>query len=318
MRTPNIFKYATSELSQDAFLCWFIEWSDPQFKMINQPLHQSAVEFVKKLCAKQQVIIDSIESVAIKRQVKWLDILVIVNEQVAILIEDKTYTSEHSNQLKRYVQELSEETKDYKKVCIYLKIGEQSHFKNVEEAGFSQFLRTDLLGLLRKGKRDGVNHAFFLDYLEYLEEINLQYSAYTTLPVTQWNAFAWQGFYKEIQKYISGNWGYVSNPRGGFWGFWWETDITNKHFFLLEQETLVVKITNEGQTDLKEQRNNILNNVLTEATKYDLKLRRPKRLRTGKTMTIAQREDYLQMKTNGLIDLEATVNELKKYSVIKI
>ena len=27
----NIFKYATSELSQDAFLCWLIENSHPQY-----------------------------------------------------------------------------------------------------------------------------------------------------------------------------------------------------------------------------------------------------------------------------------------------
>ena len=27
---PNLFKYATSELSQDAFICWLLEWAKPQ------------------------------------------------------------------------------------------------------------------------------------------------------------------------------------------------------------------------------------------------------------------------------------------------
>lgn len=27
-KTPNIFDFATSELSQDAFLCWLIAWAD--------------------------------------------------------------------------------------------------------------------------------------------------------------------------------------------------------------------------------------------------------------------------------------------------
>jgi hypothetical protein len=40
--------------------------------------------------------------VEIKQQFHDLDTLVIFNNEVAIVIEDKTYTSEHSNQLKRF------------------------------------------------------------------------------------------------------------------------------------------------------------------------------------------------------------------------
>ena len=29
---PNLLDYATSELSQDAFLLWFLRWSDPKYK----------------------------------------------------------------------------------------------------------------------------------------------------------------------------------------------------------------------------------------------------------------------------------------------
>lgn len=33
MTKPNIFNFATSELSQDAFICWIISWFDyPQEK----------------------------------------------------------------------------------------------------------------------------------------------------------------------------------------------------------------------------------------------------------------------------------------------
>jgi len=27
--TPNLFRFATSELSQDAFICWLASWADP-------------------------------------------------------------------------------------------------------------------------------------------------------------------------------------------------------------------------------------------------------------------------------------------------
>lgn len=32
IETPNIFKYAGSELSQDAFTAWLLEWSNPEYK----------------------------------------------------------------------------------------------------------------------------------------------------------------------------------------------------------------------------------------------------------------------------------------------
>lgn len=37
---PNLFTYATSELSQDAFICWLAAWADPKFKDADPALHQ--------------------------------------------------------------------------------------------------------------------------------------------------------------------------------------------------------------------------------------------------------------------------------------
>jgi hypothetical protein len=31
---PNIFKYATSELSQDAFICWLLAWAKDENKSL--------------------------------------------------------------------------------------------------------------------------------------------------------------------------------------------------------------------------------------------------------------------------------------------
>jgi hypothetical protein len=65
-----------------------------------------------------------IESVEIKQQFHGLDILTILNNEVAILIEDKSYTSEHSNQLERYLNALKErEHKAMLSLPIYYKIG---------------------------------------------------------------------------------------------------------------------------------------------------------------------------------------------------
>lgn len=55
MAIPNIFDHATSELSQDAFLCWLISWADPEHKAADPELHEVARDFVRKLFQKAEV-----------------------------------------------------------------------------------------------------------------------------------------------------------------------------------------------------------------------------------------------------------------------
>jgi hypothetical protein len=43
---PNLFDYATSELSQDAFVCWLAAWADPGCRAANEPLHAGRTAFV--------------------------------------------------------------------------------------------------------------------------------------------------------------------------------------------------------------------------------------------------------------------------------
>ena len=48
-KTPNIFDFATSELSQDAFLCWLIAWADSSQIENDETLNNCACAFVKGL-----------------------------------------------------------------------------------------------------------------------------------------------------------------------------------------------------------------------------------------------------------------------------
>ncbi|MGL4677307.1 MAG: hypothetical protein ACRCWI_06535 [Brevinema sp.] len=49
MHKPNIFHYATSELSQDAVICYFAEWANIQHK--DDTMHHVRQSFVKSLLA---------------------------------------------------------------------------------------------------------------------------------------------------------------------------------------------------------------------------------------------------------------------------
>ena len=46
----NIFKYATKELSQDAFICWLVEWIN--HKEENSELYEVSKKFLDKIIEK--------------------------------------------------------------------------------------------------------------------------------------------------------------------------------------------------------------------------------------------------------------------------
>ena len=99
---PNIFDFATSELSQDAMFAWLMNWADPQYRENNHMLYSAAVEFVRLLLNKNEdFYIDKIE---VGRQWHNIDIWAEINDDILLIIEDKVETREHSNQLERYRQ----------------------------------------------------------------------------------------------------------------------------------------------------------------------------------------------------------------------
>lgn len=112
---PNLFTYATSELSQDAFLCWLFEHialktgdiAHHVAKRLLEKMMQKAVHFYPQL--QQKNVLD--EPLKIERQVKQIDVLLTFEsnqgEKTYIIIEDKTESGEsRKNQLEHYQSKL--------------------------------------------------------------------------------------------------------------------------------------------------------------------------------------------------------------------
>ena len=93
----NLFSFATSELSQDAFICWCLNW----INYPNENLYPMAKDIFSNLLKEEKDLEN--EEIEIKRQVKKIDVLVLLKKsKKAYIIEDKTYTSEHSDQINKY------------------------------------------------------------------------------------------------------------------------------------------------------------------------------------------------------------------------
>ena len=136
--TTNLFDFATSELSQDAFLAWLVAAAAREDRL---DLRAAGRGFIAWLCRRahpaSDVAIDAIELVhgpiLQDQHIDLWFVAKVATEHVAFVIEDKTTTSHHSDQLSEYEKRIAEagETRGLAKVFIYLKTG--FHFERDEE-----------------------------------------------------------------------------------------------------------------------------------------------------------------------------------------
>ena len=160
----NLFSFATSELSQDAFICWCLNW----INYPNENLYSMAKDIFSNLLEEENIRNIKVE---IKRQFRKTDILVLLKDfNKAYIIEDKTYSSEHNEQIKKYKEDIETKKKELKigiVKTVYFKTGfwfsdDDSVLADIK------INRKEFLDILNKYK--GKN-PILDDYCEYFERV---------------------------------------------------------------------------------------------------------------------------------------------------
>lgn len=310
----NLFFYATKELSQDAFICWLcsytLEDADKSDEHLVECANQMVYEFMKGGTGES---IDQSEMhlVSVEKQVNNIDVLLTVKykeDTYKIIVEDKTHTSEHDNQLERYRKQMS--GTNYKVIGIYYKTGFQSDKKSVAEADYIFFGRDKILNILRDCKSE---NAILKNYREYWEDFEEVTQSYKTLPIGEWKDWmAVNGFYDEMKTVLEdkGVWAgydYVSNRSGGFWGLWYGLnddrieDGDVKAIIYLQVETkwdddsskyeLRICTKLENQSDDKRDESILILKDLIIKKQEDYGFTKPNRLRKGTYMTVGEYKD---------------------------
>jgi hypothetical protein len=326
---PNIFDIATKELSQDAFITWLLLYSDNKYSETDNNLHNCGKKFVLELLKKQMPNFDEqIVKVNAGRQWENIDVWAEINDKYLIIIEDKTYSSHHSNQLERYKKTAEEWCikNNYEiPICIYLKTGNesQSSLNEILKIGYSIFNRVDFINLLIQFK-DTQNN-IFLDFLERITRIEKANNEFESKLIGEWNSNDWQGFFQFVEKGMNIiNWGFVNNPNGGFWNavLNWEYWDIYPAYVQIEEGKLCFKIsTHPEELDLPENitrgevRNQLHNLIMSKSKEYNLtSIRKPDRFGSGNYMTVAivDRQNWLG-KDDEIIDKNNIIQTLEKY-----
>ena len=251
MERNNIFNFATSELSQDAFICWLCNWvnfDDNDLSEDEKKLKELATDFIEKMSGEKL----GDRKVNIKRQYQKIDVLLEIQNKTEfitkgnninpivdmyVIIEDKVGTGLHSNQIERYRELISEKNeKDNgsraKIKVVYYKIYDEDNTERLKENGVNVILgRENILELLKEYK-DKINNSIFENYHNYLSNIETDVNSYEKKNLEDWNSNCYIGFFKELKneknllEHAIGrqkdcSWGYVNNSSGGFMGMWW-------------------------------------------------------------------------------------------------
>ncbi len=223
MNQPNIFDYATSELSQDAFLCYMLAFGKEKYKKDFPNEYVMAHMFLEK-CE-----IDKNEEIlSIQRQVDNIDVLVVTQNYI-LIIEDKTYTNEHDDQIIRYVRNMrSHEEKinsDKKiKVC-YFKTGnyvygyKSSDCSILPQNDCCSLKRQDMLDIL-KDKCFG--NIIFESFYQRLNSVEERVKACDDTDIMTWNSEKWFDYLYNTLQGHNFNIGWVPNASGGFYGCWFD------------------------------------------------------------------------------------------------
>ena len=334
LERPNLFHYGRKELSQDAIICWLLDWANEHFAKVDQHLHDCGQKFAQALFAKHDKPgPERIETVTLGMQVQSIDVLAWINEKYAILIEDKTDAGVHGNQLKRYHElVLAGELRiheDEVKVApckdnffpLFLKTGNMSRGEKTDveaielDPPYRVFERRDFLDALKGCERTA--SPILAEFLAYLEKQEESFMSYKNTPLHCWSRDSWEGFYRCLEGYVEdGCFGYVSNRSGGFLGFWWhfKWDGEDEVYLQAEQDKLCFKIKVSVQdTERRRERREHWHEKIIEAAKsIGIPFEKPGRFGNGETMTVAVLNDWRKVDESGILEIDATVGVLRK------
>ena len=319
----NLFEYATSELSQDAFICWLASYAHEEAEKdaaLNECARKMLEMFVPEFEGKKFKLLN------VERQVDNVDVLLTVEceEKIyKIIVEDKTYTSEHDNQLNRYVEELAKKHEENAVIVrgVYYKTGFQSDLSSVKEAHYEIISREKMLNLMQQ-YADKTNNQIFISYFNYWNSKQKLVDTFKTLPVVDWGWWAVYGFYDYLHTEsdfldkhgFNSSYSYVSNRSGGFECLYIPVKDENKDLFIVAQsgedgkviehkcwlylqiETIIgaektnmeirLKVANDNENNSRVDTYDLKNKFLTKYVYGHTKFVKPASLRTGKWMTV--------------------------------
>ncbi|MDA7968968.1 MAG: hypothetical protein MPK31_08605 [Gammaproteobacteria bacterium] len=339
MSNPNIFRFATSELSQDAALAYMLAWASLDYAKVHPDLHDLGVDFLCALLDRTDKKSPAkIEKVDVKTQENRVDVSVVVNGKIFLILEDKTNTNRHNHQIRTYVAEAKERGKSEKESWkddirpIYIKTGDESPLTRkpteavCKELGGGHFYRDDLLDVLNKHTKTG--DAIIDQFRDYLESWKNSTEIFEKISVEKWDWRAQQGYYHALEQEDVDCAGWDTVNQAGEHAFWTNGEENKEKTCALYlqidgNKSLAIRCAarpEDGKTkitpEIREKMYERIEKCLSQPQFSKIEIFWKGRA-GGLTATVVQvsfggKDTYMVFNSDGVVDMPATVENLKK------
>ena len=236
----NIFDYATSELSQDAFICWLLTHASKDEWNTNPKLREYAVRFIREIVPdfhndESEYVSDLHHEFLLAKEGRkrnFIDVLVELKKDDGtkrfIIIEDKTYTDANNKQIQCYKDLLQAR---YPQCDIYTAAYKSSvqdmHGLDVNKT----FDRDDLIEIFKD--YDDSESEIIKTYVTRLQEAQRHANQWRCKNPEEWDFDMDCSLFKylmekspEIRATDTRGWGYRNTPGGAdnFYCLYWFPD----------------------------------------------------------------------------------------------
>ena len=319
MNKPNIFNYAYPELSQDAFVCWLLNWGNPESLTINQGLHDLSHTLIKAFFDKHRRKLPArIEKIETIMGYLHIDIILIINGCIIIPIQDKIYNRENPVQLAHYLQLLKDDGYDGQNMLpIYLQTGAKANHKRLKDSGFLPFSGKELMDILNQGAH--IKNDILNDFISHLKELENLVQSFLERSLNKWHLYSWHGFYDYLQdKLGDGEWDAVSGPINSFLGFWWHWNNEKDYalYLQLEKADLCFKIDVYNKKRRAELKHKWEDRFFKASEGSSVKLVEPVYQKDNAITVVMVDGDYRRADKDGKIDLARTLDVIKEVQKI--
>jgi len=303
---PSLFSYATKELSQDAFFCWLFEWSEEKYK--NTDLYKISKKFLKTILEEDIVI----NKIVIKRQYKFIDFYIVINNNIIISFEDKIKSKLHGNQLQKYKVIMEKKYPNSKKIFVYIKT-DLIMEKERSEVEKNEYKIIDIIKLKDILLPNPKNDIYQDYYATFYKKVN-SFLNFENIERNYWQRNEWYGFIYKLSNNIKysffGDF-YLGNT------FWFVLEWINNFPIKDVHVTLeigmghfLIKFHFYDKTIKKNQIRNEYKKAICELFN-DLNINN-KNSRLGKSTTFLYFKDFMKYDEEKYLNFEKTVEYIEE------
>ena len=218
---PNLYSFATTELSQDATVAYILAWADPKYgnaSAAHSGMHALGRALLGALVTshpdRKDWAPEKVTSVKVATQEKRVDIradITTEDEKVFLIVEDKIHSGEHGDQIRRYVEKAQSRYEESEIVPVYLKTGNESPNRTIS-IRCGRFFRGDLLAVLDDHPETG--NRIVDEFRDHWRRFDTYTKSFRRTPPSEWDWPRFEGYYLELEKKLA--------ERGVH--AWWHTD----------------------------------------------------------------------------------------------